>query len=199
MADSTSRNESITEILPKALGKYLLDEVSGLKDYYDQFPAPNRSIDMPSVSILFQTPEFTPESVPYLVNPVDPSQVQSSKSRVKWVVGQYEGRVQLDLWTRNKEERDDLTDAIFNALNPNITPMGLTLELDEYFGVLCDYLYVGHGFEDSEITSQTDEWRTIFEILISCKAVRERREFIIEDSELQLETAPVSGDNFTEA
>ena len=153
------------------------------------------------VSILFNNPEFIPEAVPYPVNPptpVDPPTVlgeTQKKPRVKWVVGQYESSMQLDLWARNKEERDDLTDAIFNALNPNITPMGLTLELQEYFGVLADFLYTGHNFEDTEVASQTDEWRTIMTVLFTCKAVRERKEFIIEDSQLDLETATVSEDD----
>lgn len=199
MADSTRDNESITEIVPAALGKYLLEAVNDLEEYYPEFPQPNRSIEMPSVSLLFSSPSFSPDQCPNPVSPVDPLAIQNSQADVNWIVGQYDGNLQLDLWARNKEERDDLFDAIFNALNPNIRPMGLTLELEDYFNVLCDYLYVGHDIEDSEITSQTDEWRVTFRLLVTCKAVRKRKEFIIEESELQLSTAPTSGDTFEDA
>ena len=194
MSDSTNRNESITEVLPKALGQYLLDEVDALREYYEEFPAPNRTINLPSISLFLGPLEFTPQAEPNLVkapaaiDPPTPDGGTQNRPRVKWIVGQYDATLQLDLWTGSKEERDDLTDALFNALNPNIKS-GLTLELDEYFNVLCDYLYVGSVFEDSEISAQTDQWRTKFDILVTCKAVRERKEYVIEQSEVVVETS----------
>jgi len=180
VADLTDNNEGITEVIPKALGEYLLGAVDPLDEYYDQFPASNMTLRTPSVSILMQAPEFSPSLNPYPVNPVDPADIVNSKSNLNYVVGEYDAKIQMDLWTGNKEERDDLTDALFNALNPDVTPMGLRLVLEEYFGCIASFLYVGHNFEDSEITSQTDEWRTTFELLVTCKAVRTKKEFIIE-------------------
>jgi hypothetical protein len=197
LSDSTSRNESITEVIPKALGKYLLDNVEGLKEYYDQFPAPNMSINTPSVSILMKAPVFSPRAEIYPVEDINPLNITDNKSRVDWVVGEYEVKIQMDLWARNKEERDDLTDALFNGLNPDIQPMGLRLVLDEYFYCIADYLYVGHNFEDNEITAQTDDWRTTFEILVTCKAVRTRKEFIITSTPTPKEIEDVGQINYT--
>jgi len=199
LADRTT-NEGISEIIPLTLGRYLVDTVRDLQEFYDEFPSGNMKIDLPSVSIFANTDlVFIPQGNPSPVkkpDPISPPTLPGEtqvKTLVQWMVGQYDGTLQVDLWAGTKEERDDLTDALFNALNPTIKPMGLTLPMTEYFGVLCDYLYVGHNFEDTEGSSQTDEWRTKFELLVTCKAVRERQEFIIEDSELQLETAPVAG------
>jgi len=202
VADSTSTNEGISEIIPKRLGEYLLGAVTALKDFNDEFPTANVELRLPSVSIFANSPlNFVPQanSVP-VTQPVSivpatlPGENQK-KPVVRWMVGQYDGTIQLDLWAGDKEERDDLTDALFNALNPTIKPMGLTLQMDEYFDVLCDYLYVSHNFEDTDVSSQTGEWRTKFEILVTCKAVREREEFIIEDSQLDLETSTTSTDD----
>lgn len=202
MADTTPTNEGISEIIPFTLGKYLVDTIRDLVAFYDEFPSGNRTLQLPSVSIFANTDlVFTPQANPSVVKdpiPVDPPTLSGEKQTpqpIQWMVGQYDGTLQLDLWAGNKEERDDLTDALFNALNPTIKPMGLTLPMAEYFGVLCDFLYVGHNFEDTEGSSQTDEWRTKFEILVTCKAVREREEFIIEDSELQLETSTTNTDD----
>lgn len=179
--DSTSKNESITEIVPYSLGKYLKDKVPGIKEFYDEFPNASVSFKMPSVSVICKNTEFVPTAVPYKTRPVADGDILSNKASVLWVVGDYNFTIQLDLWTGSKEERDDLYDAVFNWLNPRISPMGLTLIMDEYFGSLCDYLYVGHTFSDSEESSQKDEWRATLNVLATCKALRDRKEFIITD------------------
>lgn len=183
MADNTS-NESVTEVVPKVLGTYLKDNVSALREWYDEFPSSNRRMDMPSVSIFAKSPEFKPSAHPHLLNPVDPGDIVNSKANTLWVVGDYDFSLQMDLWAGSKEELDDLYDALFNALNPSITPMGLTLPMEEYYNQLCSYLYVKHSREASEIASQTDEWRITFDILATCQVIRNSKEFIIESTEL---------------
>jgi hypothetical protein len=179
VSDSTPNNESITEIVPKALAKYLKDSVQGLVQTFDEFPASTQKLQMPSVSVFASSnAQFRP-LMPYLAEtPVSPV---AHKSRIKWVVGIYDFVLQLDLWARNKEERDDLMDSLFNALNPNISPMGLVLRLEEYFNQYCEYLYTGHTFQDSEVRAQRDEWRVTLNVLVTCKAIRERSEFVMED------------------
>lgn len=182
MSDSTSTNESITEIVPKVLAAYLLKSVQGLKQAFDEFPASTQKIDMPSVSVFASSnADFRP-LMPYIL-PVDPAKIANHKSKVQWVVGIYDFNLQLDLWARNKEERDDIFDSLFNALNPKISPMGLVLPMEEYFNQLCDYLYIGHTFQDSEVRAQRDEWRVTLNLVVTCKAVRERSEFIIETTQ----------------
>lgn len=192
MADSTPNNESIAEAIPKALGEYLLTKVPALREWYDEFPSAHRTIRTPSISIFVSTPlNFTPQASPNIIKKPEDSEIVDSKATVKVVVGQYDATLQLDLWTGSKEERDDLVDALFNALNPNVFSMGLVLEMPDYFNCLCDFLYDNHNYEDNEISSQTDEWRAQFDILISCKAVRESEEFIIEETDLQIQPSPL--------
>lgn len=180
MADTTANNESISEIVPKKLGQYLLTQVASLKEYYPEFPSPNMTLKNPSVSVFATTSDFR-AGAPYKKSPVEPADITDSKATVEYVVGIYDFSIQLDLWTRNKEERDDLFDQLFNALNPNIEPMGLTLVMEEYFDQLCEYTYVGHEYGDSEERAQRDEWRVTLNLLATCKAIRTKEDFIMED------------------
>lgn len=179
MSDSTPKNESISEIVPKVLATYLKASVQGLKETYEEFPSPNQKINMPAVSVFASNPDFRPLT-PYQI-PVDPAKVVNNKADIKWVVGIWDFTLQLDLWARNKEERDDIFDALFNALNPRIEPMGLVLQMDEYFNQLCEYVFNGYIMQDSEERAQKDEWRVTLRVLATCKAIRERKEFIITD------------------
>lgn len=182
MSDSTSNNESITEVVPKALAAYLLKSVQGLKQAFDEFPASTQKIDMPSVSVFAASDARFRPLMPYTI-PIDPTKITGHKAKVKWVVGIYDFTLQIDLWARNKEERDDVFDSLFNALNPQISPMGLVLPMEEYFNQFCDFVYVGHQYQDSEIRAQRDEWRVTLNVLVTCKAIRERSEFIIETTQ----------------
>lgn len=186
MADATGGNESITEIVPKALGKYLKDAVGMIREYYQEFPSTNRRIQTPSVSLISSVSEFRP-GTPYLEQKPEAGTPVNSKANVNWVVGLWDFTLQVDLWAGSKEERDDLFDAVFNALNPEINPMGLNLTLTEYFDQICDYSYVGHDLADSEEEAQRDEWRITLNILATCKAIRTRKEFIIEDTDTAAE------------
>lgn len=179
MADTTD-NESITEIVPKRLGQYLVEEVTGFREYYSQFPDASSNFLMPSVSVTIATNEFRPIT-PYPCAPIDPLNIVNNKAQYKWAVGIYDMSIQVDIWARNKEERDDLFDATFNAMNPDISPMGLRLVMEEYFNQWIEYVYTGHDLGDSEERSQRDEWRATMTILATCKAVRTRSEFIITD------------------
>jgi hypothetical protein len=190
VSDSTSANESITEIVPKVLAAYLKANVQGLKQAFDEFPASTQKIDMPSVSVFASSDAQFRPLMPY-VQPIEDSQITNSKAKVRWVVGIYDFNLQLDLWARNKEERDDVFDSLFNALNPKISPMGLVLPMEEYFNQLCDYLYVGHTFQDSEVRAQRDEWRVTLNLVVTCKAIRERSEFIIETTQTAAEIEQV--------
>lgn len=190
MADSTTSNESITEIVPKALSTYLKANVLGLIEAYDEFPSSNLKIKMPSISIFASSNAEFRSLMPYVEKKAGSAGgpvIAANKAKIRWIVGIYDLTLQLDIWTRNKEERDDIFDSLFNALNPKIAPMGLVLKLDEYFNQLCSYEYIGHTMQDSGERADRDEWRMTVNVLVTCKAVRERSEFIITDTDTAAE------------
>lgn len=182
MADETPDNESLTEILPRAIGEWLKSQVPMLKEYFEEWPEPNLQMDMPSAAITLGTPEFRPLA-PYYIKP-EAGEITDHAATIKWVTGIYDFKIKIDLWAKNKEERDDLFDAVFNALNPNISPMGLVLPLADYFNQLCELVYVGHTLGDTEEQAQRSEWRMTLDVLGTCKSIRTRKEFVIETTEI---------------
>lgn len=199
MADETAQNESLIEVVPKTLGLYLKATLpNSIKEFYDEFPPANMRLVLPSVSIIALPPEFRPLAVPYLDNelkvPADHLPATQTPQTAHYVVGYYDTRLQVDLWAGSQEERDDLYDAVFNALNPNISPMSLTIKMTEYFNSLCNYLYVGHSLADSEERAQKDEWRATLEVLATCNAIRTKKEFVIEDTVIDLQTLRIDQD-----
>ncbi len=191
--DSTILNDEIAEIVPKALGEYLLNNVSGLREFYDEFPSANNAFTTPSVSVIVSTDDFRaiankqPLTPPVAPSPPTGSGEDQEPQQVHWVVGFRDFTIQLDIWAGSKEERDDLVGAVFNAMNPKIDPSGLVLNLDEYFNQLCDYLVINRNNGDTEQSSQTGEWRSTWTILASCKSIQTRQEFVIENTDLDAE------------
>lgn len=183
--DNSEDNESLTEALPFHLGEYLMANVQGLKEYLEEWPEPNMQLDMPCVAISLGNPNFRPLS-PYYIKP-DPADVLNNQVAVKWVTGIWDMTVTIHLWAQNKEQRDDMFDAIYNALNPRINPMGLDLQLPNYFNQLCGLDFVGHTLGDSEEQAQRDEWHVAFNVLATCKAIRTRKEFVIGEIQTQVD------------
>lgn len=189
MSDNSEDNESIGEAIPYHLGEYLKANVPGLKEYLEEWPEPNMQLDMPCVAITLGNPEFRPLA-PYYIKPTADEVAALDVGEtlaVKWVTGIWDYKVSLDIWAQNKEQRDDMYDAMYNALNPRIDPMGLDLVLPNYFNQLCEFVFVGHTLADSQEQAQRDEWRVTLNVLATCKAIRTRKEFIIQTTETQVE------------
>lgn len=183
MSDRTD-NESITEIVPLTLTEFIEDNINDIKETDIDFPAPHRRLNLPAVTVSAPDPDFAPTGVPYPIKDVEDSDITNSQAQVEWIVGEYNFELQLDLWAGSKEELDDKFDELFNVLNPKITPMGVTLPMEKYYNINCDYLYTGHTRTSGEGESQRDEWRMTMTILATCKAVRSKKEFIIEETEI---------------
>lgn len=178
-------SESVTEELIKRIGEHLKDNMPNLSDVLYEFPESNIEIDYPSLSIIQAGDlDYTPEMTPYPYVEIGSGDITASKADVRYVVGQYNGVLQLDLWCRNKEERDDLYEEFFQAFNSQFPVLGLTLSLTDYHSALCRYDLRGSSKEDSEISSQRKEWRVRIDVMFNCKAILEKEEFIVEETEV---------------
>lgn len=173
--------ESVSEEIEKRLAAHIKALVPRLHKIILEFPEPNQVLDYPCLTIDTGEPKFQALQ-PYEMN--DPVLVPVNHSAdVKWVVGIYDFKIQLDLWTRNKEERDDIYHLLFEALNPNITPMGLSLRLTDYYNVWCRYDLDGFSFPDAERASQQGEFRAKIDLLANCKAIRQNKSRVMETIE----------------
>jgi hypothetical protein len=177
------RPNAVKSIL-EALGKSLKAAMPSLQAVGYEFPAPNVGLKYPSLTILAGNPVFTPLD-PYLL---EQSDTEGHKASVARVVGSYDLTLQLDLWCRDKVERANLWEEFFAAINPEITPMGLSLQLDGYYGIWCRYDLTGYALDDSEVSSQRGEWRARINVLANTRAVLEKTEFVIDTIENNLTT-----------
>ena len=193
MPDLTS-NESVTEEVIKRLRLHIKGQMPNLKDVLEDFPEPNQKLQYPSVSIFTRGPKFRALS-PYVYQQ---GSVVNHKAEVKWVVGIYDFNLQIDLWARNKEERNDQFNLLFNALNPNITPMGLSLQLTDYYNLWCRYDFDGYEFADGERSSQQAEFRVKLDLLATCKAIRVNKLYTMETIELKEHTTLLDEDDSIE-
>lgn len=155
----------------RALGDYL-QGLSIFAQVRDEWPSANMRLTFPCATIITSgKPEFEPLSN-YVCNSDAPDVENKVKSR--YVVGQYEQLLQLDIWARNKKERATLYESLFQKWHEKNGPLALTLT--NYYGILCNYLWGDFSFEDSEISAQRQEWRVKIDILANFKGVVERDE-----------------------
>jgi hypothetical protein len=167
----------------KALATHLRT-LSGLT-VREGWPPANQTLTYPSLTVLTGKPTFTNE-MPYELEATDPN--EDNETVVKRVVGQYDVRLQLDLWARNAYERDAQFERIFAKLNPNIDPMGLSLQLTDYHDLFARFDLVEQEFLDDEATAQRQEWRMRLTVLATCKAVLTKTEYAMIHIENNLTT-----------
>jgi len=182
-----TKHESITEVVTTALADWIEDNSKSIRQTLIDFPEPNFRLEMPSISVIAPRMEFEPRNNPYLQNPVNPDEIKDSQAQVNWIIGDYEMSLQLDLWCGNKEELDDVFSELFEILNPGIKP-GVNIKMPQYFNAICSFLYVSHDRNNEERESTQDEWRITLNVLATCKAIRSRKQFIIEETIIEPES-----------
>lgn len=199
MSKTKTRNFSVTKEVVKQFADFLKKNVRILKDVKEDWPSASQKLRYPSATIFTNIPEYEP-LFPYPLVPFDPNIVLTKPEiKVKYVVGQYDWSLQLDLWTGNKFNRHDLYEEVFQAFhkqirkignfNSRVPQTGLILTLDDYFKIPCIYTWAGYNFEDSEISSQRREWRVKIDILANTKAIVETDDFAILNTELQTDVS----------
>lgn len=190
--------DTITEAVVRGLQAYLTANVAGILAVYEDFPTPTQDILMPSISIFTGSPTFQPAMNPYIISrgaqvaavqedpPADPPAI--GKYPVRRVVGEYEFKLQVDLWCKNKLERHEMYQKFFTGFNQTTTVMGLRILLTEYFSEYASYDITGFEFIDGEQASQRGEWRARIAVTATCKAVIQVLEHLVAEIDNQLST-----------
>ena len=175
--------EALTKEITNALARYI-DDYMSFKEIIEGWPEPNQQLRYPALSITCQNPTFNPLP-PYLwvTGPETNNQAEC-----KYVVGNFDWTIQLDIWCKTKEERHDAWEKLFNILHSQIELGGLSIKLEKYHNVMAHYVFSGYDFEDSEISSQRKEWRSMVRMLCSSVAISTKKLYIItEEPEIDLE------------
>lgn len=176
-------NPSCFKEVLETLGKQLQDNMPSLAKVIYAFPSANVSLQYPSISIILTRPEFLPIQREIF----EQSDISDDfKSEVKYINGEYDLALQLDLWCRDKVERFALYEELMDALNPNSELKGLSLKLEKYHGVYCRYDMIDMLFSDNEGASQRAEWRLTVNVLANTRSIKAESEYMIDTIENNL-------------
>ncbi len=180
--------ESVSKELVLRLGIHLQRYVPGLAAVLNEWPNAGVELKFPSISILTKQPRFQPLS-PYLMTKTDIEEeidAEDAKQEIKYVVGAYEWPLQLDLWTKTKEQRHEFFQKLFLAFNTNVYVPGITATMQNYHNALARYDLDGFQYQDEEISAQRTEWRVTMNVLSQCKAIVAKDEFAIITTQVSL-------------
>ena len=176
--------ESVSKSILQTLGNFLDDRINYRDVLYD-WPEANVSLKLPTLCITTGSPEFT--QLPRFV--LNQGLMNANKqSDIVYGIGQYEFRLQLDVWCRSKEERYDRHEELIQAFNSQDTIGGLSLYMPNYHDILARYDLISYSHNDNEASAQTKEWRLSASVLAHCFAAIERKEYIIETVETEFST-----------
>lgn len=171
------------EALVAALATHLTT-ITGLT-VLKEFPAANQVLTYPSVTITSGKPEFANFS-PYQHSQTEPT--EEFETTTVLIVGACDAKLQLDLWCRNKKERRTMLGLLFAKLNPDVSPMGLSLQLTAYHDLWARVDFIGQEFLDDEGSAQRQEWRTKLDLLANMKVALSKEEYSINTIENNLTT-----------
>jgi len=176
--------ESVTKELLERLGKHLQSNVGKLAQVIYEWPAANVALKYPSLSIITKGEPRYENLAPYVWENEAPN--ASNKTAVKYVVGAYEWPLQLDLWTKSKEDRHEYYQKLFLAFNTNLDAPGINATMENYHDAIARYDFIGFQYQDDEISAQRTEWRVTMNVLAQCKAIVTKDEFAIITSQVSL-------------
>lgn len=140
------------------------------------WPDPQKPLAMPSVTITSQDPLFTALE-PWILSKSAPD--VNNQGVVKRIIGQVDFKLQLDVWARNKAERNRVMQQVFEALNPDHENPGLRLQLDDYHDEWVGFSLTNQKFDDSEASAQRQEWRAMLTLVAQCKVVLVKTEYLM--------------------
>lgn len=165
MASSTLK--SPVDVSVDAFAKFIEKCLPEVAQVIQDFPTPNQQLKYPTITVTHsEKPGFTNE-MPY--EHCLSGDASKAATTVVWITGQWDYSLQLDIWARSVPERDAVFQRLFNALNAQINPMGLSIKLEDYFGLYGRFEIDGFSHADGEQQSQRGEWRTKVSILASVK------------------------------
>jgi hypothetical protein len=140
----------------------------------DQWPEPNKALAMPSATVTWSGDVYTPLQ-PWVLSIADASEPDEdgnyTPSTTKRVVGEHDFQIQIDIWARNKAERSRVMQQVFEALHPDPEVPGVRLQVEENHDLWSSYSLLHQKFDDSEASSQRQEWRAMLVLVAQCKAV----------------------------
>lgn len=166
-----------------ALEVFLRGEISDVRDVMREWPNPDYQFQYPALTILSAQHKITP--CRHSIERQTEIETDENQNQVVWRNGYLEFLLQLDLWSNNKEQRNDLAEQIYQVLNPEMgRHSGLTLKMEAYHDTFCRYEIRSSRIDDAEESAQRSEWRYRFELQCHCDLLSSREQHIIKHIKL---------------
>lgn len=165
----------------QTLAEYLQEKLPDFK-VLEEFPDPKIEMVLPALSMVeVGTPVFT--------NLMPIFKSRNADGLSVYMVGQYDQRFQLDIWTDYKERRKELYerlhDVFLGQFIESEKSAGLSLTLKDYYNAIARYDIVGYTIVDAEQTSQTEEWRVKVDVLVNYPKMIAKAESIITQASIK--------------
>ena len=187
-----NRSEDLSEEIIKVLRKYIegITPAVGFKEIFNEWPAGNFTFDHPSLTILtVANPEYR-ANMNKPIKAIENFDAGTKQADVLREVGFWEFDLQLDLWCKNKNQRSEFLRKLEELLDPNEASKGkagLHILMPAYYNDICSYTYTGYSYEDGEISAQRREWRASLRVKADARSLRNNKEFIMEQTVIDLE------------
>lgn len=170
--------QAVTELLRTTMAA----AISGLT-VLDEWPNANQKLTYPSLTLFSKSPRYMAlpnEEIARTAPDVD------NKCLVTYIVGEYDYRMQLDLWCANKVSRGVTLGAVLAFLDAQSMvalggnkAAGLSLTLTNYFNTIARLDYDGHQNIDDEAGAERQERRVKIDLLVNVRAIRQRSMYAI--------------------
>lgn len=149
----------------------------------EQFPDAKVKMKYPTISIIdLGTPTYTN---------LMPVFFKRSGDKNVYIVGQYDKRLQLDVWTNYKNVRNNLYEAIHDVFMGQFiqsgSPSGLSLVLKDYHNAIARYDIVSYTILDNEASAQVSEWRVKLEVVVNYPKLISKDESLITEATIMSE------------
>lgn len=171
----------------RVIGSFLKQNMPTLDMVLNGWPESNVTMDTPYMAITVVDPGYAHQMNPYEYKG-EPQAGTPEKYDYMYVHGEYNASLQLDIMAESKVQRWKLLQEFQAAMLLNWPDLSLLLPMENYYDIICRYDFENYNFDnDSELASQTKEWRVKIDMLGHCKAVHTREEFAILDTEIDVE------------
>lgn len=169
------------ERLLNAIGKDMVEKIPELNKFFPQWPSGQEAMDMPCLSIIaVGTPAFTMRH--HVGLNMAPSETEG-KNLVRYITGDWEHKLQIDLWCEYKAQRELILQKIVDYFDSQFVsgdqPSGVRLSMPDYFDSIASYILKGYNYMDSEDSAKTSEWRVKFDVVCDSPKVVEKDEYVM--------------------
>ena len=168
---------------------YLLAEIPEL-GVLKEWPNANQTLNYPMVSLVSGKAQLMNRPLEQIAL-TEPD--EDGKVTATYVVGQYDYKLQADIWAGNKAERDVYLGKFLDAVNKEAmdstgkdNPMGLSLKLPSYFDIIARLDVDSHEYQDDMQAAQRQERRVRVDILVNVRAIKQRTLYAMKNVEINL-------------